>query len=148
VNADLIDYSALPKFDSQNAIEMGTIVLNHADGGTVDLEKLGALKEQHYLNAMKNQLEVRFQLTSDSATRIATIAHQFNKLSGSRELTSEDASSFTKNLIGFDMHQIETAVKKSMQGQSSDLDSLLESAAKNVGTSPEKFNSMITEIFY
>lgn len=145
VNADLVDYASLPKFDSSTS---STIAMNFADSGTVDLEKLAALKEQHYLKAIQNQLELKFGLSQSSAIKVASIAHQFNKIAGSRELTSEDASQFSKNLIGFDINEIETAVKKSMQGNSAELKELMNSASKNIGTSPEKFNSIITDIFY
>ena len=148
VNRDLINYSALPKFDSKSVLESGTIVFSHADAGTVDMEKLAALKEQHYLNAMGGQLQGKFGLSADSAKRIATIAHQYNKVGASRALTEKDASAFSQELIGFDMAQIESAVKKSAQGESNDLNSLLESASSKIGTSPENFNKMISEIFY
>ena len=35
VNADLINYANLPKFDSKSLLEGGAIVMSRADGGTV-----------------------------------------------------------------------------------------------------------------
>jgi len=109
--------------------------------------KLIALKEQHYLNAMSSQLQTRFGLTHTSAQRMATVAHQFNQVAGSRDLTEADASAFTKELVGFDMGQIATAVVQSKKGDSEMLNALLEKASKKVGTSPEDFNNMISTIF-
>lgn len=148
VNKDLINYAALPKFDSKSVLESGTIVFSHDAGGSVDMEKLAALKEQFYLNAMGSQLQSNFGLSSESAKRIATVAHQYNKIGSSRSLTEKDASAFSKELIGFDMAEIEGAVKKSAQGQSNDLKGLLDQASKKIGTTPENFNKMISEIFY
>lgn len=146
VNSDLVDYAALPKFDKAQAVS--SMALNHADGGSVDLEKLAALKEQHYLGAIKNQLSAKFGLSASSAGKIANVVHQFNKTAGSRELTVEDASAFSKNLVGFDMASIEGAVKKSAKGESNDLDLLLDKAAGKLDMSPENFNNMITTIFF
>lgn len=146
VNSDLVDYAALPKFDKTQALT--SMALNHADGGSVDLEKLAALKEQFYLGAIKNQLSAKFGLSTASATKIANIVHQFNKAAGSRELTTEDASAFSQNLVGFDMNSIENAVRKSAKGESSDLTKLVEKAAGNLDMSPESFNNMITTIFF
>jgi hypothetical protein len=78
---------------------------------------------------------------------MATVAHQFNKVAGSRDLTEADASAFTKELIGFDMGEIAGAVIESKKGQSDKLNALLNKASKKVGTSPEDFNSMISTIF-
>jgi flagellar biosynthesis/type III secretory pathway protein FliH len=146
LNADLIDYSKLAKFDSKNTIETGLVFAR--EGRSVDMEKLAALKQQHYLNEMSKQLEARFGLSRSSSNRIATIAHQYNLLGNTRELTAEDASNFSKELIGFDMNQIQNAFKKSMKGDSKELNSLLNSASSKVGTSAEKFNQMINEIFF
>lgn len=148
VNKDLINYAALPKFNSKSVLESGTIVFSHDNGGSVDMEKLAALKEQFYLNAMGSQISQNFGLSAESAKRIATVAHQYNKIGSSRSLTDKDASAFSKELIGFDMAEIESAVKKSAQGQSSDLKNLLDEASKKIGTTPENFNKMISEIFY
>lgn len=147
VNSDLINYSALKKFDSKSTLENGSIVFN-ADAGSVDIEKLAALKERHYLNEMSAQLSARFGMGFESASRVATVAHQFNRLAGSRALTDEDASAFSKELIGFDMADIEGAVKKSLKGESNDLNELLNQASDKVGVSPEKMNRMISELFY
>lgn len=146
LNADLIDYSKLKKFDTKSTIETG-LVFNR-EGRSVDMEKLASLKERHYLNEMSKQIQARFALSTKSSQRIATIAHQYNKLSGSRELTKEDASNFSKELVGFDMNQIQNAFRKSMKGDSKDLNSLLDNASKKVGTDSEKFNQMINEIFF
>lgn len=146
LNSDLVDYSKLNKFDSKSSIESGLVFSR--EGSSVDMEKLAALKQQHYLNEISKQIQARFGLAKESANRIATIAHQYNTLGGSRELTNDDASNFSKELIGFDMNQIQNAFKKSMKGDSKDLDKLLNSASTKIGTSSENFNHMINTIFF
>ena len=145
VNGDLIDYTKLQKFDSSSAT---SIAMNFADNGTVDMEKLASLKEQHYLNQMANQLEVRFALSADRAKEIAVVAHQFNTLAGTRELTDKDANVFAVSVIGKNLIEVEGAVKESMQGNSGSLSSMIQDIATHNNTSPENVNAMITEIFF
>jgi flagellar biosynthesis/type III secretory pathway protein FliH len=145
VNSDLIDYSKLKRFNSRPYLSIG---LNHADNGTLDMEKLSALKEKHYLTQMSHQIQVRFGLSSDRSYNIAKAANQFNKLSGTRELTDKDAELFATNVIGIDIKSIENALAKSMKGDSKLLNELLKSVAVHNETSPEKVNQIITEIFF
>ncbi len=145
VNADLIDYSNLQKFDSSSA---GSMALSHADNGTVDMGKLAALKEQHYLNQMAGQLNAKFGLSADRAKEIATVAHQFNKLAGTRELTEKDADVFAVSIIGKNMKDIELAVKESMKGNSNLLDEVLNTVGSKNGISPERTMDVINAIFY
>lgn len=147
VNADLIDYTKLQKFDSKSVMSAG-LVLSHADSGTVDMEKLASLKEAHYLNQMAQQIQAKFGLSSDRAQNIATVAHQFNKLSGSRELTEKDANVFAVGVIGKNLKDVEAAVAQSLKGDSAQLDSMLKEIAGHNGTSPENVNRIIGEIFF
>lgn len=145
VNGDLIDYSKLQKFDSKAST---SLAMNYADNGTVDMEKLASLKEQHYLNQMSEQLRARFALSADRAKDIAVVAHQFNKLAGTRELTDKDANVFAVEVIGKNLKDIETAVTKSLKGESEDFKSMLNDIAKHNETSPENVNKIIGEIFF
>jgi len=145
VNADLIDYSNLQKFDSTTA---GSMALSHADNGTVDMGKLAALKEQHYLNQMAGQLNAKFGLSADRAQEIAIVAHQYNKLAGTRELTEKDADVFAVSIIGKNMKDIETAVKESMKGNSDLLNEVLTTVGSKNGISPERTMDVINAIFY
>ena len=145
VNGDLIDYSKLQKFDSKTAASMA---MNHADNGTVDMEKLASFKEQHYLNQMSQQLKARFALSADRAKDIAVVAHQFNKLAGTRELTEKDANVFAVEVIGKNLKDVEVAVSKSLKGESDDLKTMLNDIAKHNKTTPENVNKIIGEVFF
>jgi hypothetical protein len=147
VNSDLIDYSKLEKFNSKSLVESGSVVFSHADSGSVDMEKLSALKEQHYLNQMSRQLQANYSLDQKSANRIAKVANQFNKISGSKNMSEKDAEVFSKELIGFDLALVRGAVKDSMKGNSTKLNDLMDKASKTMGTSPEQLNKMISKIF-
>ena len=147
VNSDLIDYTKLQKFNSNSALERGSIVFSHADSGSVDMEKLAALKEKHYLNQISMQLQATYSLDRDAASKIARVAHQFNKVSGSRNMSEKDAKAFSKELVGFDLALVRGAVKDSMKGNSSKLNELMNKASKTMGTSPEQLNKMILKIF-
>ena len=109
---------------------------------------LASLKEQFYLNQMANQIEVRFGLSTDRAKEIATVAHQFNTLAGTRELTEKDANVFAVSVIGKNLKDVEAAVKSSMQGDSASLNAMLQEIATHNNTSPEKVNTIISEIFF
>jgi flagellar biosynthesis/type III secretory pathway protein FliH len=145
VNADLIDYSNLQKFDSKSAVS--SMALSHADNATVDMEKLAALKEQHYLNQMAVQLNAKFGLSGDRARQVAKVAHQFNKLAGTRELTEKDANVFAVEVIGKNMKEVEVAVKESMNGNSALLDEVLATIGTTNGLSSENTMEIITTIF-
>lgn len=148
VNQDLFDYSKMQKFDSKSILDGGAIALNHADSGSVDMEKLAALKEQHYLSQMAAQVQVKFGLSAERSKEIATIAHQFNRLAGTRELTEKDSNVFAVGVIGASMTDIEAAVKKSLKGDSKDLDVLLEDIAQVNKTTPENVSNIINQIFF
>lgn len=145
VNADLIDYSNLQKFDSKAVV--ASMGLSHADNGTVDMEKLASLNEQHYLNQMAVQLNAKFGLSADRAIQVAKVAHQFNKLSGTRELTEKDADVFAVEVIGKNMKEVEVAVKESMKGNSVLLDEVLATVGTTNGISSENTMEIITTIF-
>ena len=145
VNSDLIDYSKLEKFDSKSVVSMG---MSHADNGTVDMEKLAALKEKHYLNQMGRQIQARFGLSADRSMKIATVAHQFNKMSGTRQLTEKDAELFAVGVIGTSLKNVEKAMEKSMKGDSELFNNLLSDIATHNDTTPEKVNGIISTIFF
>lgn len=148
VNQDLFDYSKMQKFDSKSVLEGGAIALNHADSGSVDMEKLAALKEQHYLGQMAAQVQAKFGLSSQRSKEIATVAHQFNKLAGSRELTEKDSNVFAKGVIGVNIKDVEAAVSKSLKGESSELNTLLSKIAQVNDTTPENVSNIINQIFF
>lgn len=146
VNSDLINYSSLKKFDSQAA--RSSLGLSHADASTVDMEKLATIKEQYFLNQMGQQIQARFGLSSERSKEIAVVAHQFNKLAGTRELTDKDADAFAVSIIGHNLKDIESAVKKSAKGESELLNKMLSDIADHNKTSPENVNSIISTIFF
>lgn len=146
VNQDIFNFSKMKKFNSKNIIS--SLGLSHSDSGTVDMEKLAALKEQHYLNQMKVQLMAKFGLNNERSTQIAKISHQFNKLAGTRELTQKDANSFAKEVIGHNLIDIEIALKKSMKGDSDLLNQLVNDIAIHNETNSENINAMISSIFF
>lgn len=97
---------------------------------------------------MAQQLEVRFGLSSERSREIAKVAHQFNKLAGSRELTEKDADIFSVAVIGKSIKDVERAVKESVQGNSENFKVMLDEIAKHNKTSPEKINQIISEVFF
>lgn len=146
VNQDLFNFSHMKKFNSKKMIS--SMSLSHSDSGTVDMEKLAALKEQHYLNQMKEQLMAKFGLNNERSAQIAKVSHQFNKLAGSRELTEKDANSFAKEVIGHNLKDIESAIKKSLKGDSTLLNDLVTDIADHNETNSENVNAMISSIFF
>jgi hypothetical protein len=145
VNADLVDYSKVRAFDADAA---SASIGASSGSGTVDMGKLAALKENHYLIQISNQLQGKFGLSTKTAKQVSLVVHQYNKLAGSRSLTEADAKSFSKNLIGFDITTVEEAFKQSLKGDSSKLNGMLNKASSNLGTTPENFNQMISTIFF
>lgn len=97
---------------------------------------------------MAQQLKVCFALSADRSREIAKVAHQFNKLAGTRELTEKDANVFSVAVIGKSLKDVEKAVKESMQGNSENFKSMLDEIAAHNKTSPEKINQIISEVFF
>jgi flagellar biosynthesis/type III secretory pathway protein FliH len=146
VNKDLIDYNGLKKFNSQAA--SASLGMSAGGDASVDMEKLAALKEQHFLNQMASQLEVKFGLSAERSSELATVVHQFNQLAGTRELTDKDANAFAKEIIGTSLKDVDAAVRASLKGNSEMLNVMIDDIATHNQTSTEKVNAMISQIFF
>ena len=148
VSSDLISYEKMEKFNPKTALEGSRITLDRGSNQVQDMEKLGALKERHYLGQMQKQLVNRYGLSALSSAKVAKLVHGWNKISSSRELTAKDAEAFSKTLIGSSMNEVEAAVKKTLTGDLSDLNSRIDTAASNLGTTPEQMRKMVYQIFF
>jgi hypothetical protein len=146
VNKDLIDYDNMEKFNTKTAA--ASLGMADPNASIVDMEKVVALKEAHYLNQMATQLKTRYGLNSKRSFELAKVVHQFNKLAGTRELTDEDANAFAKNAIGTSLKNVDTAVRASLKGNGEMLNTLVENVAAHNETSAENVNAMISQLFF
>jgi len=72
---------------------------------------------------------------------------EWNKLSSARSVTADDANAFSKELLGFDINSAVEAYKKSVEGDATDLNTLIDQAAQVNGTTPEHINELMTTMF-
>ncbi len=112
-----------------------------------DLEKAYALIEAHKNSKIADALSSEFGLSEERGLKIAKLVTDWKKLSKSRSMTSADANVFTKELLGVDMQKAETAIKKHLEGDDSQMSDVLKKAAKANGTTPEHMNELLNTVF-
>ena len=114
-----------------------------------DLEKLGQKVEKHNLKKLKSTLISEFGLSEKSAFTVAKLVQGWKKASKSRQMTNKDSQVFFKEVLGFDANEGLKAYKKSMEGDSTDLEGLFVKAAKTANeTSPEHMKKIFFLLLY
>ncbi|MBF0362538.1 MAG: hypothetical protein HQK49_16080 [Oligoflexia bacterium] len=116
------------------------------EGSSKDLEKVGAFLEEKKAADMGGKLAAEFGLSEERGIQIAKLSSQWNSLKKKRSLTDADAHAFSKEVIGVDLSTAVNAYKNSLEGNKSDLNSMLEKAAAVNGTTPERMNKIFNEI--
>ena len=109
-----------------------------------DLEKLGQKVEKMNLKKVEEHLVSEFGLSEDRAFAVAKLAQGWKKASKSRQMTAEDSKVFFKEVLGFDASEGLKAFKKSMEGDSKDLDALIVKAAETNDTTPEHMKDILS----
>ena len=109
-----------------------------------DLEKLGQKVEKMNLKKVEEHLISEFGLSEERAFSVAKLTQGWKKASKSRQMTNEDSKVFFKEVLGFDVSEGLNAFKKSMEGDSKDLDALIVKAAEANDTTPEHMKDILS----
>mgnify|MGYP001249529625 CR=1 FL=1 len=109
-----------------------------------DLEKLGQKIEKLNLKKVEEHLVGEFGLSESRAFTVAKLVQGWKKASKSRQMTNEDSKVFFKEVLGFDANEGLKAFKKSMEGDSTDLDELIVKAAETNDTTPEHMKEILS----
>ena len=112
-----------------------------------DLEKMGAVMEQVRLEKVSTYISAEYGLSESRSLQIAKLATAWSNTSKSRSMTDADANSFSEELVGFSLTKATAAFKKSAEGDSVEMTSLIEQAAELNGTTPEQMNNIISDMF-
>ncbi len=122
------------------------IVFEETSANSKDLEKLSALKEEFNVKASAEHIQSVFGLSVERSREVARLAVQLKNTPKS-SMTDADYDNFSKELIGSSITDVKAALQKQTQGDSTDLNSLIDKAATANGVGPEHMNKIITGLF-
>jgi flagellar biosynthesis/type III secretory pathway protein FliH len=150
VHNDLVNYSKIkaPKLTARGIEANGRLIFEETSMTSKDLEKRAAATEKYLVSEMGKQISAKFGLSQERSFKVAKIANHWRKFSTTRAVTADDADAFSEELIGANLKEVEAAVKSSMRGEASELNSLLEKAAAQNQTSPEKITLIMNKLFF
>ncbi len=117
-----------------------------SSAGSKDLEKVAAFAEAAAVAQTSEKLVSQFGLSEERGLQVAKLLNNFSKISKNRAVTTADANSFSKELLGADFSSLQTAIEAGQVGDSSKMNSLIEKAAVVNGVSPEHMSEIISEI--
>jgi len=125
-----------------------SMIFTEERGPVKDLEKLGAIKEAYATKKIKDVLTYDYGLSEKRSADVAKLVINWKKISGNRSMTNADADAFTKKLIGVNINEATNAYKRSIEGDSSSLDSLIKTAANANETSPESMRDLFNNLVF
>ncbi|MBF0361235.1 MAG: hypothetical protein HQK49_09500 [Oligoflexia bacterium] len=124
------------------------LIFEESNSTAKDLEKYGAAIESLKLHHKGESLAAEFALSEERGIEIAKMIDHMNTISKRRALTESDLDVISTKVLGVKSADVQRAYMNKLEGNgSSDLDSLLEKAAKINRTSPEAINYIFNTIF-
>jgi hypothetical protein len=116
-----------------------------AKGSGKDLESLGANLESLSNGEISSNLEENYGLSEERAASVAKITSSFKKIQNKRALTAKEMNIYTQKVLGVDYTAGKKALEKHIQGDSADMEKLMDRAADFNGTSPEAVTELMGE---
>ncbi|MES2856898.1 MAG: hypothetical protein V4692_13600 [Bdellovibrionota bacterium] len=111
-----------------------------------DLAKVAALKQGLQIKKSSDSLRAEFGLSEKRSQQVARLAAKLAAVPKS-SMTDRDYDAFSQELMGSSITQFKSALTKSSQGNSADLNKLVEQAAKVNGVGPEQMNKIVNGLF-
>ncbi len=109
-----------------------------------DLEKAAAFVEDLKADKIADQLVADYGLSEKRGLQVAKLTLEWSKLKKKRSVTDADADAFSTEILGFSLNDGIKAVKKAqLEGETSDLNALIDRAADENGLSPEQVGDLI-----
>lgn len=112
-----------------------------------DLESIAAGAADASKGLLADAISMRYGLSEDRSLQLANLAVAWNKIENSREMTDADKAVFSKEALGADLGQFEKAIESKAKGDQSQYQSLIQKAAKLNGTSPERAEQILSDLF-
>jgi hypothetical protein len=125
-----------------------TMVFEKTQPSLRDLESAAALVEDLDIKNKAENLAAKFALSEERAFEVSKLLSQWNKLSHRRSMTDADAEAFSMELMGAKVSEVQKAYLKSLYGNTSELESLINRAAEVNGISSENMNRIVEELFF
>ncbi|OFZ77159.1 MAG: hypothetical protein A2451_16505 [Bdellovibrionales bacterium RIFOXYC2_FULL_39_8] len=110
------------------------------------MEKIGGIEEELKVSKMSEYLTAEFGLSEKRSTDIARLTSEWSQLSKTRSMTDADANSFAVEIFGTGIDTLKNGFQKSIEGDKTDLDKLIEQAAEINEISPEHMNKIVSKI--
>ncbi len=112
-----------------------------------DLEKIGGIQEELKVSKMSEYLTAEFGLSEKRSHSIARLTSEWSELSKTRSMTDADANSFAIEIFGNDIEILKKGFQKSIEGDKTDFNKLIEEAAEINEVSSEHMNKIVGKIF-
>lgn len=111
-----------------------------------NLAKLEALKEGIKINRTADSLVANMGLSVGRAKEVARLKAHWEKAS-KKGMSAEDQDNFSTELLGFSITQGLSAYKSAMEGNSEELNELIELSAEQNQLTPEHASKLMTKVF-
>lgn len=108
-----------------------------------DLETLDALEEESTLRETGRKIADEFLLSEEQSFRLARISSEWQTIAKSRQMTVKDVEAFTQDVAGIDLSSIRSATQRAAEGNTADLENLIQKAAENLDTTPENMKAIL-----
>ncbi len=116
------------------------ITFTETSASTKDLGKLAAIKQQLKIKKSAEKLKAQYGLNDTTAIKAARIAVS---VANNPNMSKSALDNAAKELTGSTITQFQAAMKKSAEGDSKALSSLIDNAAKLNGVGPEHMNQIL-----
>ena len=115
-------------------------------GSSKDLAKITAMKEAVTIAREAELLSSEFGLSLNRGKEIANLKAHWKKAS-KKAMTASEVDAFSTELLGFSLSSGIKAYKASMDGDSSQIEDLIDDAAAVNGITPEHATKLMTKVF-
>ena len=120
------------------------VTFEEASSEIKDLEKLGNQIQEKKVQELINNLSA-YGLSDERAASVAKITYSFKKIQNKRSLSDKEMNIYTQKVLGVDYTAGKKALEKHIQGDSADMEAMMERAADMNGTSPEAVTELMGE---
>ena len=110
-----------------------------------DLAKMAALKQGLDIKASAKNIQAQFGLSAERSQVLARLAVQL-KNNPKASMTDADYDSYSKEIMGSSITEVKAALVKQAQGDSSDVNALINKAAQTNGVGPEQVTQILNAI--
>ncbi len=122
------------------------VIFEKTAGSAKDLAKLNAIAEEYSTFATAENISEKFGFSMKRSLEIAKLNTQWNKHS-KKSMTRTEIDSYATEILGFSLTEGTKAFKKSMEGDSTDIKNLVDTAAQTNGVSPEQIQKIMVKYF-